>query len=104
MNNGIIVITHNGKMPSEGGKRIAYQIRDMVYPLIGPPYRIPKALPSLKVIMERVFELRIARHEDGECPHCHHYPNKTATVLTADKHKLELHACASCGKHFKMRS
>ncbi len=96
----ILVITHNGLPPSQGGKRLGYVCGDLAFMFGGPPQGISlsrlrmireeeekKAVPvppssSPPVTMVVYNTLKEAQYSDGECPHCGKYPNPTVDLLT----------------------
>ena len=52
----ILVITHNGKMPADGGLRLGYQVGPWVQPIAGGPLRfvgtpapgVPRRVPGVE--------------------------------------------------------
>ena len=55
MTDTIVVLTHNGKMPSEGGIRLGYRAGNREYRFNGPPegYLLRSSVPAPKPVEEQ---------------------------------------------------
>jgi len=47
------------------------------------------------------WQLLETHYADGECPHCHFYPNPKIEIITIDAGRQNVHKCQSCGKMFR---
>jgi len=103
----IQVLTHNGMLLKDGGKRIGYivgnkfvrigttQLIDLTPTAPPPPLKPP--LPKLEGSY-RLLEMSL--YSDGECPHCGYFPNKVEGLMT-DEGEKDLIKCGKCGKYSK---
>jgi len=104
----IIVITHNGKMPKDGGRRFGYVCNDNFYP-VGSTTPIPlsffrkkepakpKAPEKPRISYYEFCDLSYARDYDGQCWYCGHSPNPTITVDIDGMGERRLVKCR-CGR------
>lgn len=109
----IIVITHNGKLPKDGGKRLGYQTRNMLFLFGGPPEGInlapqqsasaaqAEAYSGMPVIEPDAYRaLKRSIYRDGECGSCGHYPNEPQDALVAGSVKSVI-ICSNCSKQMR---
>ena len=95
----ILVVTHNGQLPRNGGKRLGYQVGFMFFPITGggPLDVTPRkpAQPPKPVIVIKYAMLPRTRHQDGECTKCGAYPNDVVRMKTDQGETLvvECHEC-----------
>lgn len=93
----IQVVTHNGRLPRDGGRRLGYQVGWNFFPITGGgPFdaRPPKPAPPPKPVI-RYGELPMALHQDGECCKCRGYPNPSFMMQT-DTGRQFLVECSKC--------
>jgi len=100
----IQVITHNGKMPKDGGHRIAFTAGGYTFdPLLGP---IVTPRPAAKVKKEEqpiggrdgiivYSDLKRTVYSDEECFYCHAYSNRKVLMET-DQGRKYVVRCKSC--------
>ena len=117
---GIVVVTHNGELPKNGGKRLGYVCGNTAYMFGGPPQGvslIPQKAAEEKLEVREVKPalaapativnfnaLPMALHADGECPFCHTYPNSTVQVETTTGAIKKAVLCGSCKKYSRPMS
>ncbi len=102
----IVVLTHNGRLPAEGGKRLGYRALDWrtgqwVYIWLTPPPVIatpPESSEPPKPASPRLSDFR-PLSAFGECPNCgtHLLWRVDKIVETSDMGFIGLHKCA-CGE------
>lgn len=105
----ILVITRDGRSPSEGGIRLGYLVGGFFIP-VGTSQLVP-IFPKLKkqkppeppapIIAYAV--LPVTAYADGECCQCHHYPNRT-TLMETDEGRKSVIICSECGTLMRPRS
>jgi hypothetical protein len=74
----ITVLTHNGKMPSEGGIRSYYQVGNLLFPVGGgeplvlmPPPPAPEQKPVVYEHKPQVLTVKVSSVWSGvHCPNC----------------------------------
>jgi len=101
---GIVVVTHNGELPKNGGKRLGYRVSGYWIP-VGTGWLIsPEALKPKKetesVSVEAtgliIFSaLRRVAWSDGECSYCDHSPNSTI-IIDTDMGRRRVVKCSRC--------
>lgn len=96
---GIVVWTHNGKPPSEGGKRIGY-LCGLRFTQIGHPTvtLVPPPPPKPDIVF---FDLPYTTLT-GRCTECWP-PNVTHVVRrSTDVGERSLYACSKCGRLMRL--
>jgi hypothetical protein len=64
---GIVVITHNGRMPSEGGKRMGYMCDGRIFPLPGISITVVRPTTPSR---PKYADLPRCRSAANRCPNC----------------------------------
>lgn len=108
----IIVITHNGKPVSEGGKRLGYQVKDVVFMIGGGTYSASALLAqqrraeeaariaSLKAKGILIFaEIPRSFQWSNSCPNCGSYSTESMRLQT-DQGTTWGYGCISCNTKF----
>jgi len=101
----IIVLTHNGKLPKDGGLRWGYQVGNTVIPILGAPYTVLPAKPvqtALPKLRQPYYMLARCWYRSGECVECGEIP-RTPNVISmqTDEGMQKVLRCGSCGEHMK---
>lgn len=95
---GILVLTHNGLPPSQGGLRLGYIGGGRAF-LPGAPSEgiLLAELGAKKKAPPVVIYSRLprARYTDGECVSCMRYPNPTVSIQT-DEGVRSVVQCSNC--------
>ncbi|MEK7601042.1 MAG: hypothetical protein AAB480_00730 [Patescibacteria group bacterium] len=105
-NTGIVVITHNGRMPKDGGKRMGYMANGKIFPLPGITISLlrPSAPPKPTLVRQEICyaDLPRSHNSDGDCVRCGTYPNRTILMMT-DQGERKVVRCSDCGTLMKPR-
>jgi len=112
----IIVVTHNGLLPSQGGKRIGYQIGDWFFHLLTQKWYSVSAVlaqarsakkPQTTAAAETAgativyFSLPTCNCF-GDCAFCDRQDNRSRAVQT-DVGLMEVVTCKGCGRKMRYR-
>jgi len=103
----IFVITHDGRLPREGGKRFGFMIEgsSFFYPLGGGVVELAQQRKQVNPRNEDVAvvpppppyaSLPRAAFHDGECPYCYHHPNTRKMIYTSEGPR-DGYECSNCG-------
>lgn len=91
---GIVVWTHNGKPPSEGGKRIGYLCGLQFTPIGHPTVTlVPPPPPKPDIVFYDLPETT----QSGFCRSCRPLVRLTPSMRRTDVGERKVYECAKCG-------
>lgn len=106
----ILVITHNGKMPADGGLRLGYQVGPWVQPVAGGPLRFIGKPVSVAPKKEEVSPLVdyntlpiVGPGMSQECL-CGSTYNVSSAWMKTNQGEKRLLRCNKCGTLMRARS
>ncbi|MEK7170083.1 MAG: hypothetical protein AAB767_02245 [Patescibacteria group bacterium] len=112
-NPNLQVITHNGLLPSQGGKRMGYRAFNQATGTwavfwLTPPIVVvqPKPVEPPPPTLPSAYADDFLTLYQGCCPHCGRYIGslrlrRDEVQDTADAGPIWLHVCGSCGKRIR---
>lgn len=109
---GIFVVTHNGKPPSEGGRRLGYQVGSLYQSVAGGPMQfvgkpIVRAAPQGGADSSEIYYDNLPLVGPGMFRSCFGCKSSSAvnpTKMKTDQGVKQLYRCGICGTLMRPRT
>lgn len=115
MSNKILVVTHNGRLPADGGKRVGYLVDQIFFRFDGIALTAPIIFPIIQVKPADISPTAVPAKADsriryrflpmsgpqGKCPFCDRGANPKLENDTIDNGVCLLVLCLGCGRVMK---
>ena len=106
----ILVITHNGLLPSQGGKRIGYQADDTLFHIATQSaYSVSALLAGQRAAVTATLTKQLLIFSElpycntfGDCEKCGQIDN-SAELTQTDQGEKRVVTCINCGRKMRFR-